>query len=164
MTSKRAVSRKRDFVTIPKPQHRDPRFGPLGAPVNEAKARKAYAFLDEYRNDEMKQLKATIKKTKDAVTREELKRELLSMESRKKTQDRKDRARKVLEEHRIQEKELIKQGKKPFYLKRSEQKERLLKDQYASMNKRQVDKLIERKRKKDAAKEKKELPMSRREY
>lgn len=163
MSSKKPVSLRRDIVEVHKPQARDPRFGPLNSrPIDEAKARKAYAFLDEYRDDELKRLRAVAKKTKDPAAREELQRQVMSMESRKKAQERKDREKAVLEEHRRQEKELIKQGKKPFYLKKSEQKKRLLMDQYASMSQKQVDRLIERRRKKAAGKEKKSLPVFRR--
>ncbi|CRJ91088.1 hypothetical protein BN1723_017029 [Verticillium longisporum] len=48
-------------------------------------------------------------------------------------------------------------GKQPFYLKKSEQKKRLLTEQFKGMKKKQVNKVIERKRKKVAAKEKMEL-------
>lgn len=166
------MSRKRDFLTvtpeIKKPQPRDPRFMPLGpgsgrtSKIDEIKARKAYAFLDEYRESEMQQLREAIKKTKDATQREKLERALMSMESRKKAQERKDLERAVLEEHRRREKELVKQGKKPFYLKRSEQKKRALVEQFKGMKKKQVDKVIERRRKKLASKEKKLLPKARR--
>jgi ribosomal RNA-processing protein 36 len=179
LTSKKPVSRKRDFLTstaeTKRLQARDPRFTPLGpgastvaagaaagSTIDEIKARKAYAFLDEYRESEMQELRATIKKTKDPVQKEKLQRALLSMESRKKTQERKDRERAVIEEHRKKEKELVKQGKTPFYLKKSEQKKRVLVDQFQGMKKKQVDKAIERRRKKVAGKEKKMLPMTRR--
>ncbi|KAK4250736.1 hypothetical protein C7999DRAFT_28821 [Corynascus novoguineensis] len=179
LSSKKPVSRKRDFLTVTaetkKAQPRDPRFMPLGpgaaAPgggrrnsitVDEIKARKAYAFLDEYRESEMQELRVAIKKTKDAAQREKLQKALLSMESRKKAQERKDRERAVLEEHRKKEKELVRQGKTPFYLKRSEQKKRALVEQFQGMKKKQVDKVIERRRKKIASKEKKLLPRARR--
>ncbi|KAK3297043.1 uncharacterized protein B0H64DRAFT_116567 [Chaetomium fimeti] len=178
LTSKKPVSRKRDFLAgaaeTKKLQARDPRFTPLGpgastaaaagsgSTIDEIKARKAYAFLDDYRESEMQELRATIKKTKDAAQKERLQKALLSMESRKKTQDRKDRERTVIEEHRKKEKELVKQGKTPFYLKKSEQKKRVLVDQFQGMKKKQVDKAIERRRKKVAGKEKKLLPMTRR--
>jgi ribosomal RNA-processing protein 36 len=179
-SSKFPVSRKRDFLTVTavelkKPQPRDPRFMPLGpgattssssssskSKIEEIKARKAYAFLDEYRESEMRQLREAIKKTKNAAQREELQKALMSMESRKKAQERKDKERAVIEEHRKKEKELVKQGKKPFYLKRSEQKKRVLVDQFQGMKKKQVDKVIERRRKKIAGKEKKLLPLARR--
>ncbi|TDZ22458.1 rRNA biogenesis protein RRP36 [Colletotrichum orbiculare MAFF 240422] len=157
MSSKRQVSRRREVIAVPKMEVRDPRFDPLSGPVDEAKARKAYAFLDEYRADEMKQLRAEIRKTKDATKKEEMKRLLLSMESKMKARQRKDREQEVMADHKRKEKELVKQGKQPFYLKKSEQKKRLLMDQFANMKKRQVDRTIERKRKKVVARERKEL-------
>lgn len=175
ITSKKPVSRRRDFLTVTaetkKPQPRDPRFMPLGpgasaagsgGKIDEIKARKAYAFLDDYRESEMQELRAAIKKTKDAAQKEKLQKALLSMESRKKAQERKDRERAVIEEHRKKEKELVKQGKTPFYLKKSEQKKRVLVDQFQGLKKKQVDKVIERRRKKVAGKEKKLLPLARR--
>ncbi|KAK4138619.1 DUF947-domain-containing protein [Trichocladium antarcticum] len=180
VTSKRQVTRRRDFLTVTaetrRAQPRDPRFTPLGAGaasasatataaaggVEEIKMRKAYAFLDEYRDDEMAQLRAAIKKARGAGDKEQLQRALLSMESRKKAQDRRDRARGVLEEHRLKEKELVRQGKTPFYLKKAEQKKRATVAQFEGMKKGQVDKAIERRRKKVAGKEKKLMPWTRR--
>ncbi|EON96168.1 putative rrna processing protein [Phaeoacremonium minimum UCRPA7] len=162
MTSKRQVSRRREILPVKKIEYRDPRFDSLAGPLDEARAQKAYAFLDDYRDDEMKQLRAAVKKAKTPREKEELQRALMSMESKKKAKDRKERERAVIEEHRKQEKELVKQGKKPFYLKKSEQKKRLLLDQFANMSEKQVEKAIEKKRKKVAAKEKKEMPFARR--
>lgn len=160
MSSKRPVSRKREFETTTKLEARDPRFDPAitsSAGFDESKAKKAYAFLDEYRASEMSALRAAIKKTKNPEEKERLQRQLMSMDSKKKAQDKKDRERRILEDHRREEKELVKQGKKPFYLKKSEQKKRLLTEQFQSMKKRQVDKSIERRRKKLASREKREL-------
>ncbi|KAK4199878.1 hypothetical protein QBC40DRAFT_77405 [Triangularia verruculosa] len=170
MSSKRQVSRRRDFLLDPtstKPQARDPRFlapSTMSATskIDEIKARKAYAFLDEYREKEMQELRVAIKKTKNPEDKEKLQKALLSMESKKKAQERKDRAQKVLDEHKREEKELVKQGKNPFYLKKSEQKKRVIVEQFKGMKKGQVDKAIERRRKKVAGKEKKLLPFARR--
>lgn len=176
VSSKRPVSRKREILAVKRPQARDPRFDPLvtsrssaGGPdltgrAAEDHARKAYAFLDEYRDDEMRQLRAAVKKAKTPAEKEQLQRALMSMESRKKSRERKDRERAVIEEHRRREKELVREGKKaqPFYLKKSEQKKQLLLDQFAGLSERQRDKAIEKKRKKIAGKEKKSLPMERR--
>ncbi|KAK1971337.1 DUF947-domain-containing protein [Colletotrichum sublineola] len=156
-SSKKPVSRRREIVAVPKMEVRDPRFDPLSGPIDEAKARKAYAFLDDYRKDEMRELRAEIKKTKDAGKKEEMKRLLLSMESKIKTRERKQREAEVMSEHKRKEKELVKQGKQPFYLKKSEQKKRFLMDQFAGMKKKQVDRTIERKRKKIVGRERKEL-------
>ena len=156
-TSKRPVRRMREIIPDTRRKARDPRFDPLVGKVDESKSRKAYAFLDDYRASEMADLRTQIKKTKNADEKESLKRQLLSMESRKKARDKKDEGDRLLQEHRQKEKDLVAQGKQPFYLKKSEQKKQLLTNRFESMSKGQVDKAIERKRKKVAGKEKKEL-------
>jgi len=131
--------------------------------VDEQKVSRNYEFLEGYREDEMGELKKAIKTTKDEDAKERLKRELLSMESRKKAKDRKDRERSVLEKHRQEEKELVRQGKQPFYLKKSAQKDRLLREQYEGLKGKGLDRVIERRRKKVEGKEKKKMPWQRRE-
>lgn len=173
ITSKKPVSRKREILPVHKMVARDPRFDPLvvsrssshsNSKADEDHARKAYAFLDDYRDDEMRQLKAAVKKAKTPAEKEKLQRALMSMESRKKTREKRDKERALIEEHRRREKELVKEGKKanPFYLKKSEQKKQLLVDQFAGLSEKQREHAIERKRKKVTSKEKKTLPMERR--
>lgn len=172
MTSKKPVSRKREIFPVQKRVVRDPRFDPLitsrsahsNSKADEDRARRAYAFLDEYRDDEMRQLKIAVKKAKTPAEKDKLQRALMSMESRKKMREKQDKERALLEEHRKREKELVKDGKKanPFYLKKSEQKKRLLVDQFAGLSEKQREHAIERKRKKVTSKEKKTLPMERR--
>ncbi|KAM0324158.1 hypothetical protein ACHAQA_008350 [Verticillium albo-atrum] len=161
MSSKRPVSRKREIFNVPKMEARDPRFDPAvnsgSSNFDESKAKKAYAFLDDYRDSEMAELRGEIRKTKDATQKERLQILLQSMQNRKKASKRKDDEKRIIEEHRQREKDLVKQGKQPFYLKKSEQKKILLTEQFKGMKKRQVNKVIERKRKKVAAKEKMEL-------
>ncbi|OAA71591.1 hypothetical protein ISF_02142 [Cordyceps fumosorosea ARSEF 2679] len=156
-SSKKPVSRRREILADPRRKPRDPRFDPLMGTVDEDKMRRAYAFLDDYRDSEMADLKAQIKKTKNPTEKEALKRQLLSMESRKKAQKKRDEAGEVLRAHREKEKELVAQGKQPFYLKKSAQKTQLLTKRFTDMSKGQVDRAIERKRKKVAGKERKEL-------
>ncbi len=110
----------------------------------------------------MKELKNAIKVAKDEDSKERLKRALMSMESRKKAQIRKEKEREILDRHMKAEKEAVKHGKKPFYLKKAEQKKRVLLDQYGELKGRQLDHVIERRRKKIEGKEKKNLPFARR--
>ena len=79
LSSKKAVSRKREAVVVPKRESRDPRFDPLTGPLDERKVRKDYAFLESYRESEMKSIRDEIKRAKDEVVKETLKKELLSM-------------------------------------------------------------------------------------
>lgn len=151
-------------MPIPKREFRDPRFDALTGPVDEDKVRRAYSFLDDYREDEMKELRTAIKNTKDEDAKEELKRALLAMESRKKAQLRKDKSKEVLDRHRKEEKEAVRMGKKPFYLKESEQKKRVLVEQFGGLKGKQLDRVIERRRKKVEGKEKKKMPFARRTH
>lgn len=161
-TSKKPVSRRREVVSTEtkRAPARDPRFDvTMGkmTPQEEARAKKAYAFLEKYRDDELAELKAQVKKTKDPDQKEELKRQVMVIESRRKTNKRKEERESIMREHRAKEKELVAQGKQPFYLKRAEQKKQALTKRFEGLSKGQRDKAIERKRKKVAGKEKKEL-------
>ncbi|KAI9796229.1 MAG: rRNA biogenesis protein rrp36 [Candelina submexicana] len=163
ISSKKAVSRKREVVSIAKRDYRDPRFEPLNGHLDESSLRRRYSFLDVYRTDERISLKNEIKKTKDGTTKEKLKRALLSMESKKQAQDAKDKQQEILRRHRSAEKDLIKRGKKPFYLKESEKKRLALVDRYSNLKGKQLDRILERKRKKKASKEKQNMPWTRRD-
>ncbi|OAQ96173.1 hypothetical protein LLEC1_02807 [Akanthomyces lecanii] len=156
-TSKKPVSRRREILQDPRRKARDPRFDPLMGAVDEDKTRRAYAFLDEYRDSEMADLRVQIKKSKNPAEKDALKRQLLSMESKKKAKEKRDEAESLLKEHRSKEKGLVAQGKQPFYLKKRDQKTQLLTNRFADMSKGQVDRAIERKRKKVAGRERKEL-------
>jgi ribosomal RNA-processing protein 36 len=162
ISSKKAVSRKREVVPVPKREFRDPRFEPLSGFVDEVKVRAAYSFLDEYRDDEIKELKSAIKTARDEDAKDKLKRALMSMESKKKAQMRKQKEQEILDNHRKAEKELVKQGKQPFYLKKAEQKKRVLLDQFGGLKGKKLDHVIERRRKKQEGREKKKMPFKRR--
>ncbi|OWO99900.1 hypothetical protein B2J93_6955 [Marssonina coronariae] len=162
ISSKKAVSRKREVVPVVKRAYRDPRFAAVAGPVDESKISRAYSFLDDYREDEMKELRTAIKNAKDEDMKEKLKRALLGMESRKKAQARKNKEQEILDRHRKEEKELVKRGKQPFYLKKAEQKKRVLLDTFGELKGKQLDHVIERRRKKLEGKEKKKMPFARR--
>lgn len=164
MSSKKAVSRKRDVVPVMKREHRDPRFDPLVGRVDSKNVDKAYSFLNDYRQDEIKAFKEQIKKTKDESEKDKLKRSLHSLESKVKAATRKAKEEEILDRHRKEEKKLVKEGKTPFYLKKAEQKKQLIMDQYSSLKGKQLDRVIERRRKKVEGKEKKNLPYARRDF
>jgi ribosomal RNA-processing protein 36 len=164
-SSKRAVTRRRAAIEVKKPVVRDPRFDPLAGPKpDETVLKKRYAFLDEYKASEIAELKETIKKTKNESEKEILKRKLLSMESQRKAQEAKDKKQEIIREHRKKEKELVKEGKQPFFLKKSETKKLALIDKFQSMKPKQREHVIERRRKKVTAKERKNIPMERTRY
>ncbi|KAF2243418.1 DUF947-domain-containing protein [Trematosphaeria pertusa] len=162
-SSKRPVTRKRRVVEVKKPTFRDPRFDNVSGPrPDENILKKRYDFLNDYRASEMGELRDAIKKTKNEADKEKLKKKLMSMESQQKTREAKEKQLDILQEHKKKEKELVKQGKKPFYLKKSEQKQIALVDRFQNMKAKQRDKVIERRRKKMTAKERRNMPAERR--
>ncbi|KAJ4347904.1 rRNA biogenesis protein rrp36 [Didymosphaeria variabile] len=160
-TSKKAVSRKRQVVDAKKPKFRDPRFD-IGPQPDDNTLHKRYAFLNDYKISEMNELRDAIKKTKNEADKEKLKKKLTSMESQQKAQRNKDQQQDVLREHKKKERELVKQGKTPFFLKKSEQKKLALVDRFQNMKSKDRDRAIERRRKKATAKERKNMPAERR--
>jgi ribosomal RNA-processing protein 36 len=162
-SSKRAVTRRRNVVETKQAKARDPRFDNIsGTKPDENLLQKRYGFLDDYKASEMAELKAAIRKTKNEEDKEKLKRKLLSMESQKKAKDAKEKQQEIAQEHKKKERELIKQGKNPFYLKKGEQKKLALVDRFQNMKSKQRDKVMERRRKKVASKERKNMPAERR--
>ncbi|ORY17911.1 hypothetical protein BCR34DRAFT_376647 [Clohesyomyces aquaticus] len=162
-SSKRAVTRRRNIIEVKKPMARDPRFDKVAGPrPDEVTLKKRYSFLDDYKASEIAELRAAIKKTKNEAEKDVLKRKLLSMESQRKAQESKDKQLAILAEHKKKEKELVKQGKKPFFLKESEQKKLALVDRFQNMKSKEREKVIERRRKKATAKERKNMPAERR--
>lgn len=162
MSSKKAVSRKRQVVSIPKVEARDPRFSSLSGALDMNRVNKQYAFLNDYRASEIAGLKQQLRDTKDGATKETLRRELKSKEDRERARQRAEEENAVIREHRKEEREKIKQGKQPFFLKRGEVKKQALVRRFEGMGESKVEKAMEKRRRKKAKKEKKAMPRARR--
>ncbi|KAL2871293.1 putative pre-rRNA processing protein [Aspergillus lucknowensis] len=166
-SSKFAVSRKRTVIEPPSaPKFRDPRFDPtiVGRRGGTSAPNEAYAFLDDYRAAELKELKEQLAKTKDVKRREALQREIRSTTDRLRSIENHKREKEVVAEHKKREKQLIREGKKstPYFLKQSEIKKQAMLKKYEGMKSKDRLKALERRRKKTTAKERKEMPMERR--
>ncbi|KAJ5437311.1 Protein of unknown function DUF947 [Penicillium cf. griseofulvum] len=168
-SSKRAVTRKRIAVELPPaPRSRDPRFdaavmGHSGV-GKHPHGGKAYAFLDEYRESELNDLKEQMRKTKNLQQKEKLKGEIRRAQDKLRSAQNKKREAEVIAEHKKREKQLIREGKKanPYYLKNSELQKQVLERKYEEMGSRERAKALERRRKKMTSKERKEMPWERR--
>lgn len=93
-----------------------------------------------------------------------MKRQIRSTGDRLRAIEDKKREQEIVAEHKKREKELIREGKKstPYFLKKSDIKREMLKKKYEAMGSRERAKALERKRKKIAGKERKEMPWGRR--
>lgn len=173
MSTRNPVSRKRAiFSPPPAEKFRDPRFDAAvvadarrGNTSSSTGANQKYAFLSDYQATEVLDLKAQLKKTKNAEDQAELKRQIMSIEARLRNAETKRREDEILREHKKQEKQAIKEGKKarPYYLKESELKKRVLEERRNAMGAKARDKSDKRKRKREKTKDSKDMPRARRD-
>ncbi|KAG5354925.1 rRNA biogenesis protein [Yarrowia sp. B02] len=152
MTKSGADSASRDSKL-----YRDIRFDATYGKANEDRVREDYAFLDEYRRQEIAELQAQLKTTEESHVRSQIQTQIQSLQSKLKTLEKRDFRKKVLNDHRQQQREQAKDGKNPYYLKRSEQRKLVLTEQFKTMKKKDIDRAIERRRKKITSKEKKDM-------
>ncbi|ETL43570.1 hypothetical protein, variant [Phytophthora nicotianae] len=82
LSSKRAVGRFRQVVDVKKRRVLDPRFEAQSGRLNEELFSKSYAFLDEYKQRELQELKQQLKKSKSSAKKEELKVSIWKTECR----------------------------------------------------------------------------------
>jgi ribosomal RNA-processing protein 36 len=118
-TSKKAVSRFRTIFDDPTPKTIDPRFSDLSGKYNEGLFNNSYKFLDDYEKSEMDTLRTAIKKEKSAERRAEMERELQKRMSKKIQKEREEKVKNVKRDWKKKEQEAVKDGKKPFFLKKS---------------------------------------------
>ncbi|RCK63445.1 rRNA biogenesis protein RRP36 [Candida viswanathii] len=167
-SSKRPVSKIRDIPGLPSRRdqtlHTDIRFDAAYGKADLRRARKDYAFLDEYRALEIANMEAMLREDKkknrlNDEEREEMKVQLQSLKSRMDTLKNRDLEEQVLKGYKKQQMDDFKAGKvnKPFFLKRSDKRKILQKAKFDSMKPKQREKAMERKRKKRLGKEFKQL-------
>lgn len=174
-SSKRPVSRFREVIQVPKQRGTDPRFDVLGggagagasasAPSKELESqRKRYAFLyDEVIPAERAALKQRLKKERREPKRRELQAEITRLEQRLRD-ERERRKRSALEKGwKAEQKAAVDAGAKPFYLKKSEKRKRELVAKYEELKASGgLDKFMEKRRRKNASKDHRYLPGTRR--
>lgn len=173
-SSKYQVTRKRPVTDLPANPlgSRDPRFSSITtaqASIDPNKLAAAYSFLSSYRDSELDVLKSNLsalkmrakkRKSKSMMPEEEeeaesLKRQINSLENRKKTDERKEKEREVVQRHKREEREKVKVGKNPYFLKRGEAKRTAERERFESLKGREKRKLTERREKKKSMRERK---------
>lgn len=138
---------------------RDIRFDTaLGKSMDYESVRKQYAFLDEYREREIAEMRKVLGNKKllarmEPEEVEELRYKLQSTQSKLESLRKKDREREALRNH-IRESKLKGENK---FLTRAEKRKVLLVDRFEHMNSKEKNKSLERKRKRKLGKEMRQL-------
>ncbi|PKA63924.1 hypothetical protein AXF42_Ash004934 [Apostasia shenzhenica] len=157
------VGRFREVIQAPKKVVRDPRFESLSGKLDSEGFRKRYSFLYEVELPaEKEKLQKLVKKSKDPNVVEELKNHISWIDKQLKSFSQKHTQSEVLSEHIKKEKEAVKHGKRPYYLKKSEIRERKLIKKYNELKvSGKLDTFIVKRRKKNASKDHRYMPYRR---
>ncbi|KAH9093931.1 hypothetical protein Ae201684P_016551 [Aphanomyces euteiches] len=148
MTSKRPVGRFREVLQVRKKATRDPRFDNASGKLNEDLFKKSYAFLEEYKEAELNDVKKQLKKAKSATR----KAELQNCRSENKNSPKPSGLIR----------EAVESGKGAFYLKRKDKKQLELKAKYDELAESgRLSKFMAKRRKKNANKDHRWLPTQR---
>ncbi|KAG9100138.1 rRNA biogenesis protein rrp36 [Ceratobasidium sp. 370] len=147
---------------------RDPRFTPLSGELSQSHIAKAYSFLPELQKSEAAALHASLAKARKQraapETIDKLERALKRAESAVERAKREEREREVLAKAKKEEEAKRKEGKRAWFLKKSEKRDLLLQAKFddlaASGGQNAVRKAIDKRKKKLAQKEKKARPFS----
>ncbi|OQR89354.1 hypothetical protein THRCLA_22709 [Thraustotheca clavata] len=162
MTSKKPVARFKEVIQVKKKGTRDPRFSGASGKLNEDLFRKSYAFVEDYKNQELEQVKKQLKKAKSKTRKESLKEELVTRKQERAETKRAGRIREATHKRKREEREAVAQGKNAFYLKRKDKKQVELKAKYEELQESgRLSKFMAKRRKKNANKDHRWLPTQR---
>lgn len=166
VSSKQPVSVIRQSVAPIRPKAIDPRFDRSFGNFNPEMFKAAYSFVKPIQEKEKQVLEESLKKERDPERKAHIQRVLDRQKSMEKAQEREEFRKNVLKQWKKTELELVKQGKKPFFLKRSDQKKLELIARFKEMKERaaangqtiKLDKLLEKRHKHKSSKQRTQLP------
>lgn len=159
MSAKKPMPFLRQVVPVTKKVHRDPRFDDLSGEYNPEIFMKTYSFLDTIKKQEKEMVQRQLKKCRDVEQKEKLQQLLNRMTQQEQAQKKQQKRRERELTLKRQQRELAKQGKKPFFLKKSEKRKLELAEKYVELKRSgKLESFLNKKRKRNAVKDKRRLP------
>ncbi|KAE8055254.1 hypothetical protein FH972_012106 [Carpinus fangiana] len=120
VSSKKPVSRLREVIQAPKRVIRDPRFESLCGTFDAKQFRSKYNFLfKKYDPEIIEKLRKQLRKSNDPEVIGELKSHLSWIDKQLKSDSTRQTEAAILAEHKKKEREAAKKGKQPFYLSKT---------------------------------------------
>eukprot|EP00189_Rhodosorus_marinus_P014204 CAMPEP_0184746772 /NCGR_PEP_ID=MMETSP0315-20130426/9293_1 /TAXON_ID=101924 /ORGANISM="Rhodosorus marinus, Strain UTEX LB 2760" /LENGTH=223 /DNA_ID=CAMNT_0027219497 /DNA_START=193 /DNA_END=864 /DNA_ORIENTATION=+ len=142
----------------------DPRFEAHCGNFNQGLYEKAYGFVDELKEKEKMTLEEEIAKQKDPAVRTKIAAQLQTLNAAVERSQAQKTRREIRNRVRAEERENVRLGKTPFFASKRELDRVELEAKYDQLRSQgKVKKYIEKRRKKQAHKDKKLLPRSSRE-
>ncbi|XP_065100748.1 ribosomal RNA processing protein 36 homolog [Paramisgurnus dabryanus] len=159
ISSKKRAPFLRKVVPVKKNIARDPRFDDLSGEYKPEVFNQTYKFINDLREKETQMVRKKLKKTKSDEKKQELKALLKRMENQQRARQRQEQDREKELQFKRKQRELVGQGHKPFYLKKSDKKKLELADKYSELKKSgKLENFLSKKRKRNATKDRRKLP------
>ncbi|XP_016148447.1 ribosomal RNA processing protein 36 homolog [Sinocyclocheilus grahami] len=159
ISAKKHVPFLRKVVPVKKMIPRDPRFDDLSGEYKPDIFSQTYKFINDIRQKETKIVRRKLGKAKSDTKKEELKALLKRMENQQRARQRQEHEREKELHFKQKQRELVGQGHKPFYLKKSDKKKLELAEKYSELKKSgKLENFLSKKRKRNATKDRKKLP------
>ncbi|KAL6469096.1 hypothetical protein MHYP_G00226200 [Metynnis hypsauchen] len=159
ISAKKSVPFLRKVVPVKKTTLRDPRFDDLSGDFRPEVFKQTYKFVDEIRQREAQTVMKKLKKVKSNTEREKLKSLLKRMKNQERAQKKQEQQREKELQFKRKQRELVGQGHRPFYLKKSDKKKLELGEKYNELKKSgKLENFLSKKRKRNAIKDRRKLP------
>ncbi|XP_013782137.1 ribosomal RNA processing protein 36 homolog [Limulus polyphemus] len=160
VSSKAPVPLFREVFQVKKKVYRDPRFDDLSGTYHEDIFKTTYSFLSDIKTKEKEELQEMLNEEEDPEKRKQIKFLLKRMENQEKTERLKEVAKQKARQQKQEIISQLKEGKKPHFKNKSEKKRLELAERFQKLKKEnKLEKYLERKRKKNATKERRHLPL-----
>lgn len=159
ISSKQRVPFLRKVVPVKKAISRDPRFDDLSGEYKPEVFSQTYKFITDIQEREKIIVKKKLKKVKSSEKKEELKFLLKRMENQERERKRKEQQREKELLFKKKQRELVGQGHKPFFLKKSDKKKLELAEKFKDLKRSgKLENFMSKKRKRNATKDRRRLP------
>lgn len=160
MSSKRPIYHSKSSSSVKKKVSRDPRFDDLSGDYNEHYFKTNYSFVFDIKSREKEKIQKKLKKEKNPEKKSELVKLYNRMDQQEEAEKQKDKRKTIEKEWKKKEQSQVLEGKKPYFLKKTDLRKLELAEKYKDLKKSgKLDKYLSKKRKKTAQKEKKKLPL-----
>ncbi|KAL4639889.1 hypothetical protein GN956_G12470 [Arapaima gigas] len=151
----------RQVVPVKKKLLRDPRFDDLSGEYKPEIFEKTYSFISDIKQKEKKDVQNMLKKVKQPNKKEQLQLLLKRMENQESTQESRALRRQKELEFKKQQRQFAEQGHRPFFLKKSEKRKLELAEKYSDLKRSgKLENFLNKKRKRNAMKDRRKLPFS----
>jgi len=130
----------------------------LSGKLNDGLFKRSYGFIKELEDKDLDQIRLQIAKEKDPEEKERLIKLQQSILSRRRSKQAGETRQRIKREWRKKQMEQVKQGAKPFFLKESDMKRLELVEKYKNAKGKNLDKVLEKRRKKNSAKDRRYTP------